>query len=205
MNRFTPVARAAASRISVPAVRSSFVRANQSSNRRRSGSRARALIWWMTASGSARATASPTPTASRPSTTTGSAPSARSPSSLSWSVVVAVTWCPRATSCGVSRRPIAPLPPARSTRIVRSFHSSWSTSQDERGHLAVTSCLALAHEPLARGTDERHRLGEEDAHCVAQRDRLFVRAAICLHLAERGGGELNGRVQRQRGELLALS
>src|SRR5918994_6049433 len=84
------------------------------------------------------------------------------------------------------------------------FHSSWSTSQDERGHLAVTSCLALAHEPLARGADERHRLGEEDAHCVAQRNRLLVRASLRLHLAERGGGELNGRVEGQRGELLAL-
>ena len=32
----------------------------------------------------------------------------------------------------------------------------------------------LAHEPLAGGADERHRLGEEHAHRVAQRDRLLV-------------------------------
>jgi hypothetical protein len=32
-------------------------------------------------------------------------------------VVVAVTWWPRATSCGTSRRPKTPVPPATNTRI----------------------------------------------------------------------------------------
>ena len=31
-------------------------------------------------------------------------------------VVVAVTWWPRATSCGTSRRPTTPVPPATNTR-----------------------------------------------------------------------------------------
>ena len=43
-NRLAPEARAAASRFSVPVVRSSFVRANHRSNRRRSGSPASAVI-----------------------------------------------------------------------------------------------------------------------------------------------------------------
>ncbi len=34
--------------------------------------------------------------------------------------------------------------------------------------------LALAHEPLAGGADERHRLGEEDAHRVSERAGLLV-------------------------------
>ena len=32
----------------------------------------------------------------------------------------------------------------------------------------------LAHEPLARSADERHGLGEEDAHRVAEGHRLRV-------------------------------
>src|SRR5713226_9561655 len=43
----------------------------------------------------------------------------------------------------------------------------------------------LAHEPLARGAHERHRLGEEQPHGVAERDRLLVDAALRLHLGER--------------------
>src|SRR5579871_6545408 len=64
--------------------------------------------------------------------------------------------------------------------------------------------LALLHEPLARGADERHRLGEQDAHRVAQGDRLLVDAALRLDLLERGGRELDSGVERQRRELLAL-
>ena len=37
-----------------------------------------------------------------------------------------------------------------------------------------------------------------------ERDRLLVGAALDVHLAERGGGQLDRRVQRQRRELLAL-
>ena len=36
------------------------------------------------------------------------------------------------------------------------------------------AALALAHEALAGGADERDRLGEEHAHGVAQRERLLV-------------------------------
>ena len=64
--------------------------------------------------------------------------------------------------------------------------------------------LGLAHEALAGSADERHRLGEEHAHRVPQRDCLLVDAALRLHLGECRGGQLDGRVQRQRGELLAL-
>ena len=62
----------------------------------------------------------------------------------------------------------------------------------------------LAHEPLARRADERDRLGEQDAHRVAEGDRLLVRPALRLDLAQRGGGQLDRGVQRQRRELLAL-
>lgn len=51
----------------------------------------------------------------------------------------------------------------------------------------------LAHEPLAGGGNERHRLGEEDAHCVAKGDRLLVEAALDLNLRESGGGQLDGQ------------
>ena len=42
----------------------------------------------------------------------------------------------------------------------------------------------LAHEALAGGGDERDRLGEEDAHRVAERDRLRVRRALDVDAAE---------------------
>src|SRR5712692_6287601 len=64
--------------------------------------------------------------------------------------------------------------------------------------------LALAHEALACRGDERHRLGEQHPHRVAERDRLLVDRAGRLHLRERGGRQLDRRVQRQRRELLAL-
>jgi hypothetical protein len=75
-----------------------------------------AVIWCTIASGRAAATASPTETASSPSITTPSAPSCSSKPSLAALVVVAVTWWPRATSCGTSRRPMTPVPPATNTR-----------------------------------------------------------------------------------------
>ena len=74
-NRLTPLALAAARRFSVPSVRSRFVSANQRSKWRKSGEPERAVISWMMASGSARATASPIAGRVEPSTTTGSAPS----------------------------------------------------------------------------------------------------------------------------------
>ena len=33
-------------------------------------------------------------------------------------VVVAVTWCPRATNCGTSLRPRTPVPPATNTLMI---------------------------------------------------------------------------------------
>ena len=58
-----------------------------------------------------------TDTGSSPSITAPSAPSRSSKPSLAGLVVVAVTWWPRATSCGTSRRPKTPVPPATNTRI----------------------------------------------------------------------------------------
>ena len=52
--------------------------------------------------------------------------------------------------------------------------------------------------------DERHRLREEDPHRVAQCERLLVRRSRDLHALQRGAGQLDRRVQRQRRELLAL-
>jgi len=75
-----------------------------------------AVIWCTIASGLAAATAAPTDTASSPSITTPSAASRSSKPSLAAPVAVAVTWWPRVTSCGTSRRPKAPLPPATNTR-----------------------------------------------------------------------------------------
>src|SRR5581483_6885328 len=63
---------------------------------------------------------------------------------------------------------------------------------------------ALAHEPLAGGADEGHRLGEQHAHRVAQGDRLLVDAALHLHLLQRRRGQLHRGVEGQRRELLAL-
>ncbi len=80
-----------------------------------------AVIWCTTASGLAAATAAPTDTASSPSITTPSAPSSASKLSLAEPVAVAVTWWPRATSCGTSRRPKTPLPPATNTRMTVTF------------------------------------------------------------------------------------
>src|SRR5437762_6977137 len=74
---------------------------------------------------------------------------------------------------------------------------AWSRSATGAG-------LSLAHEPLARRADERDRLGEEDSHRVPQRERLLVGSPAHLHLRERRRRELDGGVERQRRELLAL-
>ena len=57
---------------------------------------------------------------------------------------------------------------------------------------------------MAGGAHERHRLGEQHAHRVAHRERLPVDGALELQLRERRGGQLDGGVQGQRRELLAL-
>ena len=59
-------------------------------------------------------------------------------------------------------------------------HRLYRCSQGARTAVAATAgagaslCSALAHESLAGGADERHRLGEEDPHRVTQRRRLLV-------------------------------
>ncbi len=72
------------------------------------------------------------------------------------------------------------------------------------GWSLLTNDRRLAHEALTGCRDERDRLGEEHAHRVAERERLRVRRAVDLHLAERRRGELDRGRQRQRRELLAL-
>jgi hypothetical protein len=99
----------------------------------------RPVIWFTIASGRAAATASPTDAASSPSITMPSAPSCSSSSNLPALVVVAVTWCPRATSCGTRRRPMTPVPPATNTRITsRSSSSTGSRYRDETARKPVT-------------------------------------------------------------------
>ncbi len=90
------------------------------------------VIWFTITSGLAAATVSPTDTASRPSITTPSAPSCSSSASLGAPVVVAVTWWPRATSCGTSRRPMAPVPPATNTRITSSSSFGYASATETR-------------------------------------------------------------------------
>src|SRR6266511_3522309 len=75
----------------------------------------------MIASGRAAATASRTACGSRTSSTIGSAPSRRSRSAFSAEREVPTTSCPRSTSCGTSRVPIAPVAPATKTLIVSPF------------------------------------------------------------------------------------
>jgi hypothetical protein len=52
--------------------------------------------------------------------------------------------------------------------------------------------------------DKSNRLGEEDAHRIAQGDGLLVRRAGHLEALERGAGQFDRGVQGQRRELLAL-
>src|SRR5262245_56985147 len=72
----------------------------------------------MIASGSDVATASPIPTASRPSTMIAFAPISRIAAAERSLVAVPVTSWPRATSIGTSRRPTAPFAPATKTPMV---------------------------------------------------------------------------------------
>jgi hypothetical protein len=121
----TPVASAAASRWSIPSVRSRLVMAPNRSGCLKSGlpacAKESAVIWCTIASGRAAATAAPTDAASSPSITTPSGPNCFSKPSFAALVVVAVTWWPRATSWGISRRPMAPVPPATNTRMTITF------------------------------------------------------------------------------------
>src|SRR6266508_731547 len=160
----TPVASAAASRWSVPSLRSRLVVAKKRSGFLRLGLPAcaseRPVIWCTIASGRAAATASPTDAAPSPSITTPLAPSCCSKPSLAALVVVAVTWWPRATSRGTSRRPMTPVPPATNTRITsRSQSGTGSRPRDETARQAVTWETA----PRTSVASERHRT-EREAH-----------------------------------------
>jgi hypothetical protein len=91
MTRRVPAAAAAASRLSVPRVRSSFVAANALSGLRRLRILASAVISCTITSGAAARTAAITASRSSPSTTTGFAPVARNRPTLPGVLVVAVT------------------------------------------------------------------------------------------------------------------
>ncbi len=91
MIRRVPARAAAASRLSVPWVRSSFVAANAWSGLRRLRMPASAVIWCTTTSGAAARTAAITASRSSPSRITGSAPAPRNCATLPGVLVVAVT------------------------------------------------------------------------------------------------------------------
>jgi bacterioferritin B len=57
---------------------------------------------------------------------------------------------------------------------------------------------------LPRRRDERDGFGEQDPHGISHRDRLDVRRSFHVQLLQSRGRQLNGRVQRQRRELLTL-
>jgi hypothetical protein len=91
MTRRVPARAAAASRLSVPRVRSSLVAANTRSTLRRLRMPPSAVIWCTITSGPAASTAAITASRSSPSTTTGSAPASRNCATLPGVLVVAVT------------------------------------------------------------------------------------------------------------------
>src|SRR5215217_5271630 len=134
----------------------------------------------MIASGSARATASPTDAASSPSMIAGAAPSRRMCSARSGCRVVAVTVCPRSTSCRTSGVPIAPLPPATKTRI---GSSGWCRTGDETAAASVTTCLVgparrsgstevepVAQHPSTHQSLDARRIVRHDDHRPRRRD-----------------------------------
>ena len=91
MTRRVPAWAAAASRLSVPWVRSAFVAANTLSGWRRLRMLASAVISCTITSGDAARTSAITASRSRPSRMTGAAPAARRPAALAGVLVVAVT------------------------------------------------------------------------------------------------------------------
>ena len=121
MTRLVPAAAAAASRLSVPVVRSSLVTAKSRSRWRGARMSPSAVIWWMITSGAAARTAAITASRSSPSSTAGSAPAARSGAALPGVRVVAMTWRPAATSPGTRCRPSAPVAPVTKTRMMFSL------------------------------------------------------------------------------------
>src|SRR5215831_4237950 len=137
MTRRVPARTAAASRLSVPRVRSSFVTANALSGLRRLRNPASAVIWCTITSAAAPCTAAITASRSSPSTITGCAPAARNCPALPGVLVVAVTSWPAATSPGTRCRPSAPVAPATNTRMTFSFRLVLSL-EDQAPPEAVT-------------------------------------------------------------------
>src|SRR5271169_1636271 len=121
ISRRAPAARAAATRFAVPSMRNRAFRTSASPRPAGSRTCGRSVSWWMTTSGRAPTTAARTAAASKASTTTGSTPRALSAAALSAERVVPVTWCPATRRNSVSRRPIAPLAPARKIRMAIIF------------------------------------------------------------------------------------
>src|SRR5262245_20192621 len=153
-NRRAPAPRAAASRCSVPSMRSRLVRAKDSSNFFTLVGALSALSSCTTTSGTDLVTAFQTDSGSRPSMTTGSAPIARSASSLSADWVLPVTSCPAPTSLGTRHRPTAPLAPATKT----------ITSDSHAPHLRLPLRRLLravypGEAPHMRGVADRHSIG----------------------------------------------
>jgi hypothetical protein len=112
-NRRAPASRAAASRWSVPSVRSRFVTAKSRSNFFGLPVIApSAVSWWTTTSGFASATAVRTLSASSPSMTTPVTPCVPRRASPASFRLVPNTSCPAVTSSGPRRLPSAPVAPA---------------------------------------------------------------------------------------------
>ena len=141
--------RPAASRWSVPSVRSRLVCAKSRSKWRRSSEPDSAVSWWTITSGSAAATARATASGSSASATTGVAPSARTASRREALRVIPTTSWPRATSRGTSCVPRAPVAPAPG--------SSWGTplvgytSCDETAARSVTGDASAARNGAGCG------------------------------------------------------
>src|SRR5580704_13013276 len=212
MNRPVPAARAAASRLSVPVVRSWLVTAKSLSKLRKSFSALSEVIWWMMTSGLARPTAVSTASASRPSTMTGVAPSRRISVSLTADRVVPVTSWPAAVSNGTRRCPMTPAAPATNTRMMAPFPAFYSLRHLRQGTPAACDTPApapagprseLADDPgqrgdaLGDGAFADRRVPEDQAAGARVRD------AVRPHRVEAdarppGRGDHRGLVQVRR-------
>src|SRR5690606_878820 len=137
----------------------------------------------MIASASARATASPTAPASRPSATTASAPSRRRESTLPALRVIAVTWWPRSINWRTSGLPIAPVAPATKTRISGPPLPGSGTfrTRDEEEAARVTAGAG----PASR-LEQRPAVAVDDVRVEARArlGRALLRLEVHVHDAE---------------------
>src|SRR5215472_1475693 len=145
MKRLVPASRAAASRASVPSVRSRLVSAKVRSSFLEKPRPASAVAWWMIASGLISRMARRTAPGSSRSSATGCAPSTRTRSALPGDLNVPITSCPRAVSWGTSREPIAPLAPMTMTRMI--------LTPCHCGAVSCASCASPGRHPAARRCD----------------------------------------------------